>query len=255
MDTIMTFKAGETIIEEGDEGSWAFVILSGRVRVLKQTGSGEVILTIMETGQVFGEMALIEDRPRSATVKAETDIKLRVINRQQFNELLKENPSTLVPIMKTLFERLRQVSEMLAEKMITDTVSGTRAGNDKEIIMEGQSVKAKKALDSRKLLISTFPFCIGRHVDHDSNSDVFYNNDLAILEEKPYVISRNHLSINYEGGKVWIVDRGSTFGAVVNGNEIGGKAEAKRMALDKEQNQLIIGPPTSGYIFLISENK
>jgi len=255
MDTIMNFKAGETVIEEGDEGSWAFVILSGKVKVLKQTGSGEVTLTIMETGQVFGEMALIEDRPRSATVKAETDIKLRVINRQQFNELLKENPSTLVPIMKTLFERLRQVSEMLAEKMITDTVSGTRAGNDKEIIMEGQSVKAKKALDNRKLLISTFPFCIGRYVDHDSNSDVFYNNDLAILEEKPYVISRNHLSINFEGGKMWIVDRGSTFGAVVNGNEIGGKVEAKRIALDKEQNQLIIGPPTSGYIFLLTENK
>ena len=255
MDTIMTFKAGETIIEEGDEGSWAFVILSGKAKVLKQKGSEEITLATMETGQVFGEMALIEDRPRSATIKADTNIKLRVINRQQFNELLKENPSTLIPIMKSLFERLRQASELLAEKTTPGTVSGTRTGDDVEIIMEGQSVKAKKALDSRKLLISTFPFCIGRYMDHDSNSDVFYNNDLAILEEKPYVISRNHLSINYEGGKVWIVDRGSTFGAVVNGNEIGGDAEAKRIALDKEQNQLIIGPPTSGYIFLLSENK
>lgn len=255
METIMNFKAGETIIEEGDEGSWAFVILSGRAKVLKETGTGEVTLAVMEAGQVFGEMSLIEDRPRSATIKAETNIKLRVINRQHFNELLKENPSTLVPIMKSLFERLRQVSELLAEKMIMDTVSGTRTGNDKEIIMEGQSVKAKKALDNRKLLISTFPFCIGRYVPYDSNSDVFYNNDLAIEEEKPYVISRNHLSINYEGGKVWVVDRGSSFGAVVNGKEIGGKAEAKRLPLDKEQNQLIIGPPTSGYIFLLSEIK
>jgi hypothetical protein len=255
MDTVMTFKAGEIIIEEGDEGSWAFVILSGRVTVIKRVGSEEIYLTTMETGQVFGEMALIEDRPRSATVKAETNIKLRVIDRQQFNKLLKENPSTLIPIMKSLFERLRQASELLAEKTALDTISGTRTGDNIEIIMEGQSVKAKKALDNRKLLISTFPFCIGRYVPYDSNSDVFYNNDLAIEEKKPYVISRNHLSINYEGGKVWIVDRGSTFGAVVNGNEIGGKAEAKRLPLDLEQNQLIIGPPTSGYIFLLSENK
>jgi pSer/pThr/pTyr-binding forkhead associated (FHA) protein len=92
-------------------------------------------------------------------------------------------------------------------------------------------------------------------VPHDSNSDVFYNNNLAIEEEEPYVISRNHLSINYEGGKVWIVDRGSSFGAVLNGKEIGGKATAKRLPLDKEQNQLIIGPPTSGYIFLLAEHK
>lgn len=254
MDTIMAFKAGETIIEEGDEGSWAFVILSGKAKVLKQKGSEEITLATMETGQVFGEMALIEDRPRSATIKADTNMKLRVINRQQFNELLRENPSTLIPIMKSLFERLRQASELLAEKTSMNTVSGIKAENDIEIIMEGQSVKAKKALDNRKLLISTFPFCIGRYVEYDSNSDVFYNNDLAIVEEKPYCISRNHLSINFEGGKIWIVDRGSTFGAVVNGNEIGGKAESKRIALDKEENQLIIGPPTSGYIFLLTEN-
>jgi len=254
MDTIMTFKAGETIIEEGEEGSSAFVILSGKARVLKQTGSQEITLATMESGQVFGEMALIENRPRSATIKAETNIKLRVINRQQFNELLKENPSTLIPIMKSLFERLRQASEMLAKKAAVDTVSGIRAGNNIEIIMEGQSVDAKKALDDRKLLISTFPFRIGRYVPYDSDLDVFYNNDLAIEEEKPYVISRNHLSINYEGGKVWIVDRGSIFGVVVNGKEIGGKAKATRIALDKEENQIIIGPPTSGYIFLISKN-
>ena len=120
--------------------------------------------------------------------------------------------------------------------------------------MEGQSVKAKKALSDRKLLITQFPFRIGRHVPPlDSESDVFYNNNLAIEEEKPYAISRNHLSINYEGGKFWVVDRGSAFGLVVNGQEIGGKTKKSRIALDIEHNQLIIGPPTSGYIFLLSK--
>lgn len=255
MDTVMTFKAGETIIQEGEEGSSAFVILSGKARVLKKTGSTEVTLAIMEKDQVFGEMALIEDRPRSATIMAETGIKLRVINRQQFNELLTENPSTLIPIMKSLFERLRQASQMLAEKASEDMLSGLNTGNRLELIMEGQSVEAQKALENRKLLITRFPFRIGRYVPYDSDSDVFYNNDLVIEEKKPYVISRNHLSINYEGGKVWIVDRGSAFGVVVNGKEIGGKAPKKRIALDQENNQIIIGPPTSGYIFLISENR
>jgi CRP-like cAMP-binding protein len=251
MDTVITFKAGETIIEEGDEGSWAYVILSGKAKVFKNTGLGEVTLAIMENGQVFGEMALIEDRPRSASVKADTNLKLRVINREQFNELLRENPSRLIPIMKSLFERLRQSSEMLAERT-EDNLAGYK--NNIEVILEGQSVKAKRALHNRKLLITRFPYRIGRYVPpYDSETDVFYNNNLAIEEEKPYVISRNHLSINFEGGKFWVVDRGSAFGLVVNGQEIGGKTKRSRIALDIEHNQLIIGPPTSGYIFLISK--
>ena len=251
MDTVITFKPGETVIEEGDEGSWAYVILSGKARVFKNTGSGEVTLAVMDNGQVFGEMALIEDRPRSASVKAETNLKLRVIDRDQFNQLLRENPSRLIPIMKSLFERLRQASDMLAEKS-GDNLSGIK--DNIEVILEGQSVKAKNALNDRKLLITQFPFRIGRHVpSYDSETDVFYNNNLAIEEEKPYVISRNHLSINYQGGRLWVVDRGSAFGVVVNGQEIGGKIARSRLALDLDQNQLIIGPPTSGYIFLISK--
>ena len=252
MDTVITYQAGETVIEEGDEGSWAYVILSGKARVIKNTGSGEITLALMDNGQVFGEMALIEDRPRSASVRAETSLKLRVINREQFNDLLRQNPSRLIPILKSFFERLRQSSDMLAERT-EGNLQGIKY--NVEVIMEGQSVMAKKALNERKLLITQFPFRIGRHAPpHDSETDVFYNNNLAIEEEKPYVISRNHLSINYEGGKFWIVDRGSAFGVVVNGQEIGGKNARSRISLDQEHNQLIIGPPTSGYMFLISKN-
>lgn len=251
MDTVLTFKAGEMVIEEGDEGSWAYVILSGKVKIYKNTGLGEITLAYMDNGQVFGEMALIEDRPRSASVKAETSLKLRVINREQFNELLIENPSRLIPIMKSLFERLRQCSDMLAERAEGNLPC---IKTNVEVILEGQSVKAKKALNDRKLLITQFPFRIGRHVPrYDSETDVFYINNLAIEEEKPYVISRNHLSINYEGGKFWVVDRGSALGVVVNGQEIGGKNPRSRIALDLDHNQLIIGPPTSGYMFLLSK--
>ncbi len=255
MDTIKTYKAGETIIEEGEEGTSAYVILSGKARIYKNTGSGEITLAIMDSGQVFGEMALIEDRPRSASVKAETGLKIRVINRSQFNELLRENPSRLIPIMKNLFERLRQASDLLAE-WADDSSAGPKASACVEVIMEGQTEQAKNALDGRKLLITQFPFRIGRYVPPcDSESDVFYNNNLAIEEEKPYVISRNHLSINYEGGRLWVVDRGSAFGVVVNGNEIGGKSKRTRISLDMDQNQLVIGPPTSRFIFLISRNE
>jgi CRP-like cAMP-binding protein len=253
MEIIEIFRSGDTVIEEGSKGTSAYVILSGTAKVYKKAGTKEILVATLGNGEVFGEMGLIEDRPRSASVKADSDLKVRVIDREQFNELLKVKPSTLIPIIKNLFERLRQASEMLAEQ---DAVSYPEIKDDKEyeIIMEGQTHEAKKVLDNRKLLISKFPFLIGRYVPHDPDSDVLYHNDLVILEEKPYVISRHHLSINKEVGLLWVVDRGSAFGVIVNGNEIGGSSGVSRALLDKDENQVIIGPASSRYIFLLKKN-
>ncbi len=253
MEIIKSFKAGETIIEEGSKGTSAYLILSGSAKVYKKAGTKEVAIATLGNEQVFGEMGLIEDRPRSATVRASSNLEVRVIDRQQFNDLLREKPSTLIPIMKSLFERLRQADDLLAEK-ISLADPGTKEDKGYQVIMEGQTVEAKNALDNQSLLVTKFPFLIGRYVPHDPDSDVFYDNDLAIFEEQPYVISRHHLSINKERGLLWIVDRGSAFGIIVNGQEIGGSSRVTRAPLDKAENQVIIGPATSRYIFLLKKN-
>jgi hypothetical protein len=256
MEIIRSFKAGETIIEEGSKGTSAYLILSGSAKVYKKAGTKEFAIATLGNEQVFGETGLIEDRPRSATVRAASNLEVRVIDRQQFNDLLRENPSTLIPIMKSLFEKLRQADDLLAEKISLAALAdpGTKEDKDYQVIMEGQTVEAKNALDNQSLLVTKFPFLIGRYVPHDPDSDVFFDNDLAIFEEQPYVISRHHLSINKERGLLWIVDRGSAFGIVVNGQEIGGSSGVTRALLDKAENQVIIGPATSRYIFLLKKN-
>jgi CRP/FNR family transcriptional regulator, cyclic AMP receptor protein len=252
MENIKTFKPGDIVIKEGSKGSSAYVILSGSAKITKQVGAREITVASISEGQVFGEMGLIEDKPRSATVCAETALKTRVIDRERFNILLKENPSVLIPIMKSLFERLRQASEMLAESIMESPEIDEEESC--EIILEGQTAEAKKVLDGRKLLITRFPFLIGRQNPFDPDSDVFYTNDLTIEEKKPYVVSRTHLSINNENGRLWVLDRGSTFGVIVNGREIGGSSNKSRALLDMEENQVIIGPATSKYIFLIRKS-
>lgn len=252
METIKTYTPGDLVIEEGTKGTSAFIILSGTAKVLKRVGRQEIGVATLGSGQVFGEMGLIEDHPRSATVKADSILKTRVIDREQFNELLKKNPSVLIPILKSLFERLRQASEMLAERAAD---SSAESGKEKaiDVVMEGQTVEAKKVLDNRALCITKYPFLIGRYSPLDPDSDVFYNNDLTIEDDKPYVVSRNHLAITNERGMIWVIDRGSAFGVIVNGKEIGGQSGIIRTPLDKEENQVIIGPATSRYIFLLKE--
>ena len=88
MENIESFEPGEIVIQEGTKGTSAFIILSGAVEVLKRSGDKDIVVATLGEGQVFGEMGLIEDRPRSATVKAMTELRLQVISREGFNELL-----------------------------------------------------------------------------------------------------------------------------------------------------------------------
>lgn len=249
MDPTKHFDPGEIVIEEGTVGTSAFIILSGTAEVIKKSGKREITMATLGKGQVFGEMGLIEDRPRSASVRAVSNLKVTVIDREKFNELLRSKPSVLIPIMKILFERLRRTSTMLAQRASDPNIG---AGNEKifKVVIEGETSETKKALDNRQLTIKTFPFLIGRY-SSDPEADVFYNNDLFIKEKKPYVVSRNHLAIVNEGGMIWIQDRGSAFGTIVNGKEIGGRSHESRATIDKEENRLILGPKTSKYIFSV----
>lgn len=249
MESIKAFKPGEIVIEEGTKGTSAYVIISGTAEVIKRWGKRNVIIAILGQDQVFGEMGLIEDRPRSATVRARSELKARIIDREHFNELLRSKPSVLIPILKSLFEKLRQASDLLVERTTQAHVEVGKEG-PLEVIMEGQTAEAKKVLDNRKLLITKFPFLIGRYAEN-LESNVFHTNDLFIQEEKPYMVSRNHLAVTNEAGVIHVVDRGSSFGTIVNGKEIGGPNNETRASLDREENQIIIGPATSKFIFLL----
>lgn len=87
--TMQRFSLGETIIEEGDEGHFAYLIFSGRVRVLKRSEFGrQVTLGAQSVGEIFGEQAILTDSPRSASVRATEDVVLFRIDRADFLELL-----------------------------------------------------------------------------------------------------------------------------------------------------------------------
>lgn len=249
METLRVFDPGEIIIREGTKDTSAYIILSGTAEVLKNSGGLEIVVATLQEGQVFGEMGLIEDRSRSATVKAVTELKVRIITRDQFNDLLCKRPAVLIPIMKSLFERLRQASEMLAEGNVGARV-GQFGESSLDVLMEGQTLEAKEALAHCKRHITKFPYLIGRE-SRNPDTDVFYSNDLFIREEKPYLVSRNHLAIHNDGGSLWIVDRGSSYGTIVNGKNIGGESGLTRARLDRKENQVILGPATSKFIFLL----
>ena len=97
-----SFKAGGVIFREGDEARELFVVKSGQVRI--QIGNRTV--TELGADSIFGEMALIDNEPRSATAVAVTDVELVAVSEKQFLFLVSQTPYFALKVMRVLAQRL-----------------------------------------------------------------------------------------------------------------------------------------------------
>ncbi len=107
------FRAGDTIIREGEEGDTAYFIVSGAVDVSIGQGAHARTVGTLQAGEVFGEMCLIEPGPRSATIRATTDVDCLAASYEEFITTIEEYPDRAVAFMKTLVRRLRQMNDLL----------------------------------------------------------------------------------------------------------------------------------------------
>ena len=99
-----TYDAGAEIVKQGSTGTALYIVLSGTARVERD---GEA-LGKLEAGDFFGELALIEEHPRSASVVAETETECLLFPAWEFTALLEEHPEIAVPIMRALIGRLHR---------------------------------------------------------------------------------------------------------------------------------------------------
>ena len=106
-----TCVLGETIFQEGDPGTEMYVVKEGEVDLFLR---GK-ILKSLKKGDIFGEMAIIDNSPRSATARARTDCELMVINQERFLTLVHQNPNFALEVMKVLAERLRLTNERMGD--------------------------------------------------------------------------------------------------------------------------------------------
>ena len=104
-----SFKAGETIFKEGDPATELYVIQSGRVEI--QLGNRQI--DSLDTNSIFGEMALIDDAPRSATAIAATDVTLVPVSEKQFLFLVSNTPFFALKVMRVLARRLRGMNKAM----------------------------------------------------------------------------------------------------------------------------------------------
>jgi len=106
--------AGEVVLREGDPGDGLYLVVSGRVRVSVAAGGTERVLYDLGRGAVVGEMALLSDRPRAATVRAARDSDLLMLRVSSFTALLERSPALLAGMVRVLVDRVLTVDQLLA---------------------------------------------------------------------------------------------------------------------------------------------
>lgn len=125
-----SYSRKSIVFHEGDHGDTLYIIKGGRVKIAKVAIDGrEKTLTILQPGDFFGEMAIFDNMPRSATAEAiDSDVRLFGLNKKDFERLIHEFPSIALRIMKDLTRRIRQINQQvedLAFKDVHGRVSST----------------------------------------------------------------------------------------------------------------------------------
>jgi len=107
-------KAGAVLFRTGDVGDAMYIIEEGKVRICVRAKDGhEVTLTELESGDFFGEMALLERKPRSADARVAEDARLAVLSREHFLSFVRSNPNVALEMLTALANRLRHTDELL----------------------------------------------------------------------------------------------------------------------------------------------
>jgi len=116
-----TFEVGQTLFSEGEPGDEAYLVRTGYVSIAKQDGQNKVELASRGPGEIMGEMALIDDKPRSATVTAKTKVEAEIITRNDLKRMLSDTPEPIVLILHQLLTRLRDINELAASYVVDDS--------------------------------------------------------------------------------------------------------------------------------------
>ena len=110
------FHDGDVIIRQGDVDDCMYVIQEGQVEIVLENQGQENVLSVLDTGDFFGEMALFDKDVRSATVRAVGDAKVLTVDKKSLMRRFLEDPSLAFRLVETMSKRIRELQDKVAEQ-------------------------------------------------------------------------------------------------------------------------------------------
>lgn len=257
-----TFPAGKLIFSEGDLGDRAYRVIEGRVEISIQDEGGKLVLATLGVGEIFGEMAMVESRSRSATARVLEPAKVEVLTQDDFQRVFSQGEEQLLPYLTTIFDRLRMTNDrLLAALDRLNELEPSVPRRHQEtygalpslgvVRVEPDSDEMRQQTALREQVANSFPFQFGRRGEL-AGTEAVIRNQLLIADRTPYRVSRQHCVLDCSSGDFYVEDRTSKLGTIVNGVRIGGKSRETRVKLTSGANSLVLGGLDSQVRFVLT---
>ena len=257
MYLLKRFQPGDILFRQGDPSDHVVLVRSGHAEVLREVGEDCNLLGAAKEGEFLGEMGVLEERPRSATVRAASELDVELITRRGFLERVSGDAQLAHRLLVRMSARLRDVEDMLATLHAASAEAraraevATAAQASPTIRLEATTYAAMLYVGSDPIRITTLPYVVGRQCDI-GEPETGSKPDLEIPDPKPYRLSRQHFSILAEDGAVQVRDLNSELGTIVNEIPLGHDFAQDRIPLLQGENAVIAGGRGSPYAFAVT---
>ena len=119
-----SFRQGDIIFHKGDPGTTLYLVEHGQIKIFTPSQEGrEVVLSIFGPADFFGEMALFDDKPRSASAEAASPATVLTLQREDFRQAIVQHPAMSIAVMAALVDRVRRADEMVEDAVFLDLPS------------------------------------------------------------------------------------------------------------------------------------
>ncbi len=221
------YGKGDYIFREGDEGDEMYIIQTGRVSIQKVIAGKKAPISVLEKGDFFGEMSVLERLPRTADAEALEDADLITINSQTFGEMIRSNPEIAVRMLRKYSMRMREFSEQLELMMVS------RDGAQSEVPTGEGISKAPPTptIPSKETARAYFVAKNSGKMYHVYKDEVLLGRYDSVTGHRPEVdlteedvnrnVSRRHARLVNKQGSFYIAEEiGSMNGTYVNGKKL-----------------------------------
>lgn len=220
------YAPGEVVFQEGEPGRQMFVIEEGQVEIFRSAAAGPKRVGTLGAGDFFGEMAIIDDLPRAATVRALTECRLLAIDHGTFDRMLRQFPEVAIRMLRKMSARLRELEAAEESREAQPAVRVLTAQRLPAVEPEAPAAPAAGPAGPRLVLFET-----GATIPLPDQHDIRVGRLDTVTGQRPEIdlsdidtyktTSRKHAKIVRENGRFLVVEEiGTANGTFVNGNRL-----------------------------------